>query len=85
MGVERILSSPGRIRVLRVILKYGQINITRLAREASIHHQLAVKYVDELASEGIVEVRRIGRLRIVEVKHDNPKITLLRELLVEEE
>jgi DNA-binding MarR family transcriptional regulator len=84
MGLDRILSSPGRIRVLRVILSYGQINITRLAREASIHHQLASKYVEELVEEGIVVVRRIGRLRIIEVRHDNPKIALLRELLAEE-
>lgn len=84
MGIERILSSPGRLRVLKIILKYGQINITRLAREASIHHHLASKYVSELESEGIVSIRRIGRLRIVEVNIENPKVALLRELLLGE-
>lgn len=83
MGIERILSSPGRIRVLKIILKYGQINVTRLAREASLHHRLVSKYIDEMREEGIVSVYKVGRIRIVELNVDNPQVALLRELLLD--
>ncbi len=81
MDLERLLRSPGRVRVLKLILKYGQINITRLARESGLHHRLVSRYVGELEEEGVVTIRRIGRLRIIEANLYKPEVALLRDLM----
>lgn len=67
--------------MLKVILQHGQINITRLARETGLHHRLVSRYISEFEEEGIVTVRRIGRLRIIEANLYKPEVSLLRDLI----
>jgi DNA-binding transcriptional ArsR family regulator len=81
LRLERILGSPGRIRLLKTILSYGQINITRLTRETGLHYRLVSKYLADLEEEGIVTIRRVGRLKIVEANLYKPEVALLRDLL----
>lgn len=81
MRLERILGSPGRIRLLKTILSYGQINITRLTRETGLHYRLVSKYLTDLEEEGVITIRRVGRLRIVEANLYKPEVVLLRDLL----
>ncbi|MDT7866494.1 MAG: ArsR family transcriptional regulator [Desulfurococcales archaeon] len=81
MELERLLSSKGRIRVLRILLREGQVNISRLIRETGLHHRLVVKHLEELKRMGLVEERRYGRLRIYEANLQDPRVSALRELL----
>jgi len=81
LRLERILGSPGRIRLLKTILSYGQINITRLTRETGLHYRLVSKYLTDLEEEGVITIRRVGRLRIVEANLYKPEVVLLRDLL----
>ncbi|MCC6044370.1 MAG: ArsR/SmtB family transcription factor [Acidilobaceae archaeon] len=81
MELERLLSSKGRVRVLRILLREGQVNISRLIRETGLHHRLVVKHLEELKRMGLVEERRYGRLRIYEANLQDPRVSALRELL----
>ena len=81
MGIENVLSSKGRIRVLKTLFKYGAVNINTLIRETGLTHRLVSKYVEELRNEGLVTERRFGRFRIVELDYSNPKVSILKMLL----
>jgi len=81
MGLEELLSSKGRVRVLKVLLRDGQANISRLIRETGLHHRLVVKHLEELKRMGLVEERRYGRLRIYEINLRDPRVSALRDLL----
>jgi len=81
MGLEELLSSKGRVRILRVLLEEGQVNVTRLVRATGLHHRLVVRHLEELKRMGLVEERRYGRLRIYEVNLKDPRVSALRELL----
>jgi len=83
LDIEKLLRSPGRIRVLRVILERGQINVSRLARETGLHHRIVSKYIEEFRSMGIVDERRYGRLRVIEANLLDPKVAALRRILRE--
>ncbi len=83
MNLEKILRSPGRIKVLRYILDKGQVNITRIIRETGLPHKLVSKYVKEFEEAGIVSERRYGRLRIVEANLLDPKVSALKEIIKE--
>jgi len=81
MELEELLSSKGRVRVLKVLLRDGQANISRLIRETGLHHRLVVKHLEELKRIGLVEERRYGRLRIYEINLRDPRVSALRDLL----
>lgn len=83
MDIEQLLRSRGRVRVLKVVLERGQINISRLARETGLHHRIVSKYIEEFKSMGIVSERRYGRLRVIEANLLDSRIGALRRLLRE--
>lgn len=83
MDLEQLLRSRGRVRVLKVVLERGQINISRLARETGLHHRIVSKYIEEFKSMGIVSEKRYGRLRVIEANLLDPRIGALRRLLRE--
>jgi len=83
MGIENVLSSKGRIRIVKILLKYGATNINTLIRESGLTHKLVAKYISELKEENLVVERRYGRLRVVEINYQNPKVSMLKMLLEE--
>ncbi len=82
--IEDVLSSKGRIRVLKTILKYGAVNVNTIVRETGLSHKLVSKYINELHNAGLVWERRYGRLRIIEARQDDPRIIMLKMLLSED-
>ncbi|MEB3779845.1 MAG: winged helix-turn-helix domain-containing protein [Desulfurococcales archaeon] len=83
MDIERLLSSKGRIKILKLLLERGQLNISRIIRETGLHHKLVVKHLNELIDMGLVVERRYGRMRLFEADLTNPKISAIREILRE--
>jgi len=83
MNIEKLLRSPGRLRVLKYILEKGQVNITKVIRDTGLPHKLVSKYVKEFEEEGIVSERRYGRLRIIEANLLDPKVSALKYLIRE--
>ncbi len=83
MDVERLLSSKGRVKILKLLLDKGQLNISRIVKETKLHHKLVVRHLNELIDMGLVVERRYGRLRLFEADLTNPRISAIREILRE--
>ncbi|MFP3171991.1 MAG: helix-turn-helix domain-containing protein [Acidilobus sp.] len=81
MRAEDILSSKGRVKVLKVLLSEGQANITRIVKESGLNHRLVERHLEELVRMGIVQERRYGRLRMFMVDLRDPKVSGLSEVL----
>jgi predicted transcriptional regulator len=81
MGIEDVLSSKGRIRVLKTLFRHGAVNINTIIRETGLTHRLVSKYIEEFKKEGLVTERQFGRFRIVELDYRNPKVSILKMLL----
>jgi len=81
VDVERLFSGKGRVKILKILLEEGQVNITRLVKETGLHHRLVVRHLEELKELGIVTERRYNRMRLYEVDLKDPKISTLREIL----
>jgi len=80
-NLEEILGSKVRIRILKVLFKLGETNITRIARETNTHFSLVEKHLQRLKEIGIVEEKRIGRIRLFGLNYSDPKVHLLIELI----
>lgn len=78
---EQVFSSRGKTRLIQVLFKLGEANISKLSRLTRLHHKLVEKYLKQLQELQIVEEHRYGRLRVFKINYSNPKIYILRELL----
>jgi len=76
-----IISSKGKVKILKLLLHEGQVNISRIVKETGLHYNLVIKHLSELISLGIVEEQRIGRLRMYSLRFDNPRTLALVEAL----
>lgn len=81
MELEELFGSKGRTKILKIILNEGEVNITRLVKLSGLHYNLVKKHVEYLSSLGIVKVKSLGRIRIVEANFDDPRVVALRDLI----
>ncbi len=88
MSIEDVLGSKGRIKILKALVREGQLNITQIVKRTSMHHKQVEKHLKYLIDKGYVEEIRSGRTRIFSLKLNNPKTLLLVKIistLLEEE
>ncbi|GBF09593.1 hypothetical protein apy_13180 [Aeropyrum pernix] len=79
--LEDIISSRGKLKILKVLFRRGQANITLIVRETGLHHRLVSKHIEELKTANIVGERRYGRLRIIYINYGEPKARILRDIV----
>lgn len=83
MDLESILGSKGKIKILKILLRQGQANISLLVRETGLHHRLVVKHLEDLKAANIVSEKKFGRVRLFEVDLTDPRVSALKELIDE--
>lgn len=78
--LEEIFSSKARVKILRVILGRGEVNINQIIKDTKLNYKTVCKHVNYLVSVGLVEEVKIGRLRLLRPNWLNPKTRRLEEL-----
>ena len=81
MALDDLISSKGKLKILKLLFKVGQANISYIARETHLNHSLVEKHLEDLVRAGIVVERRYGRMRIFMVDMKNPRVSGLSEIL----
>ncbi|MEM0453508.1 MAG: winged helix-turn-helix domain-containing protein [Sulfolobales archaeon] len=81
MSFEDIFSSKGRVKVLKVILLHGEINITSIIRETGLNYTLVTKHINYLKSCNIIEEIVLGRVKIYRPNWVNPRVRYIDEML----
>jgi predicted transcriptional regulator len=81
MEVEDVLCYRSRIRILKILMKYGQLNLTDMAVKNHSNFVAARKNLKVLEEESIVQQRRYGRTHFYRLA-DSPKSKAVQELLV---
>jgi len=79
--IEDLFSSRGRVRVMLVLFRIGEANISRIVRETGMHHSVVAKHLEKLAETGLIEERRYGRIRLFRVNYSNPRAVIIRDLI----
>lgn len=55
-------------RIIEVLENYGELNVTRISKLSGVSFKTLNKYLKKLLSEGVIEERRYGRLRLLRLK-----------------
>lgn len=81
LEVEQVFSSYGRVKVMSVIMRSGELNISEITRRAGISHSSVSLHLDFMVSSGLLTEKRFNRIRIFRVNHSNPYAAALERFL----
>lgn len=72
LEVEQVFSCYGRVKVMSLIIKNEELNISEITRRAGISHSSVALHLDFLVKTGLVTEKRFNRIRIFRVNRSNP-------------
>jgi len=81
MNVEDFFSSRLRMKILKILSKVGELNISGIARRLGVNYGTTNKHLKVLENEGIVQHKRFGRIRIYRLNEHSPKTKAIQNLL----
>jgi DNA-binding transcriptional ArsR family regulator len=81
MSVESVFSSKGRVRILRVLCRVGELNISGIVRKADLNYATANKHLELLKKANLIREKRFGRIRIFQFNSENRRAKAIKALL----
>lgn len=81
MLIEDVFSSRGRVRVLRVLVEIGGLNISEIARRAGLNYATTNRHLQVLEEAGLVGHKKFGRIRIFRLDAENPRARMVKALI----
>jgi predicted transcriptional regulator len=83
MSIETVFSSKGRVKILRILVEIGELNISEIARRAKLNYTTTNQHLQVLETSGIVRHKNFGRIRIFRFNNENPRAKSIKELIEE--
>jgi DNA-binding transcriptional ArsR family regulator len=77
VSIEDILSSRGRVRILKLLLEQEELNISAIMRKCALNYSAVVYHLEKLIEAGLVREKRFGKIRIFKINKNNPTNILL--------
>ncbi len=81
--IEELFASRSRIRVLRALLEIKEINVTRLSKLVEMNHRSMGQHIAALKELGIVEEKQFGKIKIVRIRDEDPRVKVIRSMFDE--
>jgi len=79
--LEQVLHSKGRIKILIILAKEGELNISGIARMAKVNHNSTSFHLNFLTEAGILQEKRFGRIRIYRFMVEKPRVKAIKNLI----
>jgi DNA-binding transcriptional ArsR family regulator len=83
VSIETVFSSKGRVKILRILVEIGELNISEIARRAKLNYTTTNQHLQVLETSGIVRHKNFGRIRIFRFNNENPRAKGIKELIEE--
>ena len=81
MNIENVFSSKGRVKILRILVEIGELNISEIAQRAQLNYATTNQHLCVLEDSGIVRHKNFGRIRIFRFNEENPRVKMIRDLV----
>ena len=81
MPIEDVLSSKGRVRILRILADIGELNISEIARRAGLNYATTNQHLKVLEDHRLVKHKKFGRIRIFRYNEENPRARMIKQLM----
>jgi len=83
MSIETVFSSRGRVKILKILVEIGELNISEIARRARLNYTTTNQHLQVLETSGIVRHKNFGRIRIFRFNDENARAKRIKELMNE--
>lgn len=81
MMVEDVFSSKGRVKILRLLVEIGELNISEIARRAGLNYATTNGHLGILEGAGLVLHKSFGRIRIYRLNESSPYARTVKALM----
>ena len=81
MDVEEFFSSKLRMKILKILVQVGELNVSEIARRLNVNYNTAIKHLNILEDEGIVRHKTFGRIRLYRLNEHSLKAEAVQKLL----
>jgi DNA-binding transcriptional ArsR family regulator len=81
MELEEVFSSKSRLKILKFIYKLGQLNVSDVARRSKLNYASTSEHLKVLESEGILQERTYGRVRMYRFNEGSAKAKAVQNLI----
>ena len=81
MDIEDIFSSKPRMKILKLIWKLSELNVSDIARRVGLNFTSTSRHLKVLADEGILQERTYGRIRMYRFNAGSQKAKAVETLI----
>jgi DNA-binding transcriptional ArsR family regulator len=79
MNIEDVFSSRLRMKILKILIQFREMNPSEIARRLHINYEITAKHLRTLQNEGIIIERTYGRVRLYRMQ-SSPKTKAVEAL-----
>jgi DNA-binding transcriptional ArsR family regulator len=81
MEIEEVFSSKPRMKILRLVARLGALNVSDIARRINLNYSTTNQHLKLLETEGIIQKRVYGRIRMYKFRDGSPKARVVQNLI----
>lgn len=81
MNVEDVFSSKLRMKILRILVRFGELNGSEIARKLGVNYVTTAKHLQALENEGILAHKAFGRIRLYRLNENSPRAKAVQVLV----
>lgn len=81
MELEEVFSSKPRMKILKLIYTLGSLNVSDVARRVKMNYASTSGHLRILESEGILQERTYGRIRMYRFNEGSEKAKVVTALI----
>jgi DNA-binding transcriptional ArsR family regulator len=79
--IEHVFSSKPRMKILKLIARLGELNVSDVARRIGVNFTTTSRHLKVLEEEGILQQRVYGRIRMYRFNQASPKAKAVQNLI----
>jgi DNA-binding transcriptional ArsR family regulator len=81
MEFEEVFSSKPRMKILKLIDRLGELNVSDIARRIGLNFTSTSRHLKVLEEEGVLQLRVYGRIRMYRFNQISAKAKAIQELI----
>ena len=81
MNIEDVFSSRLRIKILKILLFTGELNVSEIARRLAVNYRTTRDHLDVLENEDMIKHKLFGRIRLYKLNKSSPKTKAVQTLI----
>jgi len=81
MDVEDVFSSRLRMKIIKLLMQLGELNVSQIARRLSVNYNSISKHLKVLEDEDLVQCKKYGRIRLYRFNEHSEKAKTVQNLV----